>query len=164
MFFVATAPLNAEGHVNCSPKGGASSSVILDESRFVYQDYTGSGIETIAHLRENGRIVVMFCAFDGSPRIVRLHGRGEVVAESHPRYQELLDHFPPHAGTGTRAFIDVSVKRMSTSRGYAVPRYAFQDPRDILDKWTETKGEKGVRAYLQEHGRQGIDGLPALDP
>jgi hypothetical protein len=127
IFFVGTAPLSAAGHVNISPKGGDSFRV-LGPMEAVYQDYTGSGAETIAHLRENERIIVMFCAFDGPPKIVRLHGRGTVVTEEHPSYGRLLPLFPLHPGT--RAFIHIQITRVSDSCGYAVPFFSFQGPRD----------------------------------
>src|ERR1700755_2769721 len=117
IFFVATAPLDAEGHVNCSPKGGDCFR-ILGEHAVAYADYTGSGAETAAHLRENGRIVVMFCAFDGPPKIVRLHGYGTGIAADHPRFAEFAKLFPAHPGT--RAFIHVAVRRVSDSCGYSV--------------------------------------------
>src|SRR5205085_11314634 len=98
LFFVATAPLSQEGHVNCSPKGG-DSFCVLGPLEVVYQDYTGSGAETAAHLRENGRIVVMFCAFEGKPDIVRLHGEGEVLTPEHPDFAEMSARFPAHPGT-----------------------------------------------------------------
>src|SRR3990172_5766352 len=105
VFFVATAPLAQNGHVNCSPKGGDAFR-ILDPLTVAYQDLTGSGAETIAHLRENGRIVIMFCAFDGPPRIVRLHGRGEALTPSHPDFAALAARFPRHIGT--RALIRIT--------------------------------------------------------
>lgn len=121
LFFVATAPLTRDGHINCSPKGGDSFRV-LDPVTVAYQDLTGSGAETIAHLRENGRVVIMFCAFDGAPRIVRLHGRGEALAPGHADFASLAARFPQHLGT--RAFIRITVSRISDSCGYAVPTCA----------------------------------------
>src|SRR5579884_1838517 len=99
VFFVATAPSGPDGHVNCSPKGNRDDLAVLGEREVAYRDLTGSGVETIAHLRENGRIVIMLCSFSGPPRIVRLHGRGEVVTPGHPRFEELSAHFAPHLGT-----------------------------------------------------------------
>ncbi len=160
MFFVATAPLSAEGHVNCSPKGGDSFS-ILGPREIVYLDYTGSGAETIAHLRENRRIVIMFCAFSGPPKILRLHGLGEAIMEEHPRFPELTEQFPRHAGT--RSFVYVQVDRITDSCGYAVPLYEFKQPRDILDKWCERKSDEEIRAFRRKHGRVSIDGLPAMN-
>ena len=127
MFFVATAPLAASGHVNVSPKGGEAFKVI-GPNEVVYQDYTGSGAETAAHVRENGRIVIMFCAFTGPPKIVRLHGQGSVITPNHARYGALTDLFP--ANVGTRAFIHITVTRVSDSCGFSVPFYEFKGPRD----------------------------------
>src|ERR1051326_2484861 len=112
VFFVATAPSSAKGHINTSPKGG-NSFRILGPTEVAYQDFTGSGAETIAHLNENGRIVIMFCAFDGAPQIVRLHGSGTVLVRGHGRFSEFAARFPPHSGT--RAFIHVTVSRVSSS-------------------------------------------------
>ena len=159
IFFVATAPLTPNGHINTSPKGGDSFR-ILGPLSVAYQDYTGSGAETAAHLQENGRIVVMFCAFEGPPKIVRLHGRGEVIPAEHPRYAEMAALFPPHAGT--RCFISISVERVSDSCGYAVPHYDYCGPRDMLDKWTNSKSAEELRAYRHKHGQQSLDGLPAF--
>lgn len=159
LFFVATAPLSQEGHVNCSPKGGDAFRV-LGPREVVYQDYTGSGAETSAHLRENGRIVVMFCAFDGKPNIVRLHGNGRVLTPDSPQYRELTAHFPPNPGT--RALIHVQVTRVSTSCGYAVPTFDFRADRDILDKWATAKGDQGLREYRAAKNAESIDGLPAF--
>jgi hypothetical protein len=160
IFFVATAPLTSAGHVNCSPKGGDTFRV-LGPTEVVYQDYTGSGAETVAHLRENGRIVIMFCAFEGGPRIVRFHGRGQVVAENDPRFAELGALFPPHLGT--RAFILVNLTRISDSCGYSIPFYDYRAHRDTLDRWCENKGVEKVVAYRSENNRVSLDGLPAFD-
>ena len=118
MFFVGSAPLSAEGHVNVSPKGGEAFRV-LGPLEVAYLDYTGSGAETVAHVRENGRIVVMFCAYKGPPKIVRLHGRGHVVPAGTPEYEELARHFPENPGA--RAIIRVEVTRVANSCGYSVP-------------------------------------------
>ena len=144
MFFVATAPMGREGHVNCSPKGGDSFR-ILDPLTVAYQDLTGSGVETIAHLRENGRIVIMFCAFNGSPKILRLHGHGEVIKPDHSDFTSLAKAFPPNQGM--RAIIRVKVTRVSDSCGYAVPLYDFKAPREVIDKWVEEKGIAGLQEY-----------------
>jgi len=159
VFFVASAPLSADGHVNCSPKGGDTLRVI-DPRSVAYADYTGSGAETAAHVNENGRIVLMFCAFEGPPQIARLHGRAEVVEPSHPEYASLAGLFPSHPGV--RAIIRVAVSRISTSCGYAVPFMNYQADRDTLDRWTTSKGPEGVRAYRREKNKTSIDGLPAL--
>ncbi len=160
VFFVATAPLSKGRHVNCSPKGGDSFRVI-DPHTVVYQDLTGSGVETIAHLRENGRIVIMFCAFEGRPMIVRLHGRGEVITTGHSDFESLVSKFP--RTPGTRAIIRVKVTRVSDSCGYGVPFFNYQDGRDTLDQWAETKGTAGLEEYRTAKNSQSIDGLPALD-
>lgn len=160
VFFVATAPLAADGHVNASPKGGDSFRV-LTHSRVAYQDYTGSGAETIAHLRENGRIVVMFCAFEGPRRIVRLHGRGSVLEPSHPEFSGLARHFPKNPGT--RAIIRIDVQRIADSCGYGVPLFDYRGQRDTLDRWAQKKGTAGLEAYREEKNRRSIDGLPALE-
>jgi hypothetical protein len=161
VFFVATAPLSPDGHINISPKGGDSFRV-LGTTEVAYQDYTGSGAETAAHLRENSRIVVMFCSFDGPPQIVRLHGRGTVIASGHPRFAELASQFP--ANSGTRAFIHVTVTRVSSSCGYAVPLFDFRERRDTLDRWAINKGPEKLEEYRASKNQRSIDGLPAFDP
>ena len=160
VFFVATAPLGAEGHVNCSPKGNRDNLAVLGDRRVAYQDLTGSGVETIAHLRENGRIVVMFCAFTGPPRIVRLHGRGEAVEPGDPRHDELAAHFP--AEPAARAVVVVDVTRISDSCGYGVPVMAFEHHRENLDHWAATKGPDGLEAYRADKNAASLDGLPGL--
>jgi Pyridoxamine 5'-phosphate oxidase len=159
MFFVATAPLSADGHVNASPKGGDAFRV-LGPRQVAWLDVTGSGAETIAHLRENGRIVVMFCAFSGAPRIVRLHGRGEVLREGHADFSSLLALFLPHPGT--RSIIRVQVDRVSSSCGFGVPEYAFQGERVTLSKWAAGKGREGIAEYWARKNVRSLDGLPAL--
>ena len=160
VFFVATAPSGDDGHVNCSPKGNRDNLVVLGDHEVAYQDMTGSGVETIAHLRENGRIVLMFCTFEGPPRIVRLHGRGEVVTPGHPRFDELAGRFPPHLSF--RAVIRVDVERVSDSCGYGVPLMPFQEHRHNMDHWAEKKGAEGVTAYWAEKNAVSIDELPGL--
>jgi hypothetical protein len=160
VFFVATSPLAADGHINCSPKGGDCFRIV-DPCTVAYQDLTGSGAETIAHLRENGRIVIMFCAFAGSPKIVRLHGRGEVVDAGHEEFLSLSRLFPQNPGT--RAIIKVKIMRVSDSCGFAVPFFQYQGPRDALDQWASTKGEVKLKEYRRQKNVQSIDGLPALD-
>jgi hypothetical protein len=160
VFFVATAPLATNGHVNASPKGGDSFR-ILGPGEIAYQDYTGSGAETAAHLRENGRIVVMFCAFDDPPRIVRLHGRGTVVEPGHAKFTDLARHFPAHPAR--RSFIQVTVTRISTSCGHGVPLMEFRGPRDRIERWAASKGPAGLAEYRASKNRHSIDGLPAFD-
>ena len=160
MFFVATAPLAADGHLNLSPKG-LDSFRILGPREIAYVDLTGSGAETIAHLRENGRIVVMFCAFEGPPRIVRLHGRGVAVVPGDPDYDALVARFP--AILGTRAVIRIALDRIADSCGYAIPLLAYQGERDQLTAWAAHKGPDGLRAYRAEWNTKSIDGLPSLE-
>ena len=164
VFFVATAPLDAGGHVNCSPKGNRGELVVLDDRRAAYLDQTGSGIETVAHLRENGRIVLMACAFAGPPRIVRLHGRGEVVVAGDPRFAELRGRFsaPSAADVGARAVVVVTVDRVSDSCGYGVPLMAFEAHRDTMQAWADRKGVDGIASYQAEKNAVSIDGLPGI--
>jgi hypothetical protein len=159
VFFVSTAPLSATGHINCSPKG-LDSLRVLDPHTVAYQDLTGSGIETIAHVRENKRIVLMFCAFDGPPKIVRFHGTGSIITPDHPEFKNIAARF--HQQAGTRAYVQINVTRISDSCGYSVPVYEFKHDRDVLDKWTTIKGDKGLKEYRELKNTQSIDGLPGL--
>ena len=162
VFFVATAPLGAEGHVNCSPKGNRGEFAILGPHSVAYLDQTGSGSETIAHLRENGRIVVMFCAFAGPPRIVRFHGRGECIPIGDSRFSELATHFSADVGVGARSVISIEVERVSDSCGYGVPFMDFRSHRPTMDQWATRKGEEGIHDYWVEMNQNSIDGLPSL--
>ena len=159
LFFVATAPLSAAAHINVSPKG-LDTLRVLGPLTVAYLDYVGSGAETIAHLRENGRIVLMLCAFQGSPRIVRFHGRGEVLEPQDQGFEELRGLFP--AGPAGRALIRISIDRIADSCGFGVPLYAFEGQRSQLPDWAERKGEDGILEYQQDKNRVSIDGLPAL--
>lgn len=159
VFFVATAPSGPGGHVNLSPKG-LDTFAVLDERRVAYLDLTGSGVETIAHLRDDGRITIMFCAFEGSPTILRLYGRGEAIPVDDPRAQQFLAGFKPYPGA--RSVIVVDVERVSTSCGYAVPFMAFERERDRLVEWAENKGDDGIVEYRAEKNAASIDGLPGL--
>jgi Pyridoxamine 5'-phosphate oxidase len=159
MFFVATAPQGDEGLINCSPKG-LDTFRILDDQTVAYLDLTGSGVETIAHLKENGRIVIMFCAFEGAPNIVRLYGKGSVLEMDHPDFAELLPLFPELPGV--RSIIRVAVNRVSDSCGFAVPRYRYQADRDALIKYAENKGPAGMATYRAQKNRRSLDGLPGL--
>lgn len=159
MFFVATAPLGAEGHVNLSPKG-YDSLVVLDSRRVAWLDLGGSGAETMAHLRENGRITLMFCAFEGPANIVRLYGRGRSIAFGEPGFAELKALFPTFERA--RAIVDVEIERISDSCGWGVPFLAFKGEREQLrrhvdhrpfDEWAERRYEANAAS---------IDGLPAL--
>ncbi len=158
VFFVATAPLAADGHVNVSPKGHDTFRV-LGPRVVAYLYLTGRGVETMAHVRENGRLVIMFCAFEGPPKIVRLHGRAEVIERDTPAFAALSPLFPPLGGV--RGIVRMDVERISDSCGYAVPRYEYVGERDQLAKWTERKGD--LSAYRREKNARSIDGLPGLD-
>ncbi|MCB9879457.1 MAG: pyridoxamine 5'-phosphate oxidase family protein [Planctomycetes bacterium] len=160
VFFVATAPSGAGGHVNCSPKGGDTLRV-LGPTTIAYVDYTGSGVETIAHLRDNGRICVMLCAFDGPPRILRLHGTGAVVLPDDARFADLLSRFG-RAPLGVRAVVVVEIDRVARSCGYGVPRMAFEVERRELTEWGEKKGSEGVARYWRDKNARSIDGLPGV--
>ena len=160
VFFVATAPLSRSGHINISPKGGEALRVI-GPMDVVYQDYTGSGAETAAHVRENGRIVIMFCAFEGPPKIVRLHGTGTLITPENEKFEELTACFP--ANPGTRAFIRVRVTRVSSSCGYSVPFFDFRGQRDTLDRWATTQGPENLKAYRARKNEKSIDGLAAFE-
>ncbi len=149
VFFVATAPSEG-GRVNVSPKGPIDTLHVVDGHTVEYVDHIGSGAETIAHLRDNGRICLMLCAFDGPPRIVRLPGRGEVVPAA-------------DVGDGTRGTIRVEVDRISDSCGYGVPLMEYVGGRPQRDAWIARKGADGLRAYVGEKNAVSIDGLPAVD-
>jgi hypothetical protein len=159
VFFVATAPLAGDGHVNCSPKG-LESFAILGPREVAYVDLVGSGIETVAHLRENGRIAFLFCAFEGPPRILRLHGRGEVVEPGDPEWEPLARRLPRHPQA--RAIVRARLTRIADSCGYGVPLHRYEGQRTQLAEWAERKGEAGLRTYVEEHGARSLDGLPAL--
>ena len=160
MFFVATAPRADDGLVNCSPRG-MDTFRILDGNTVAWLDLTGSGAETIAHLRENGRICVMFCAFEGGPNIVRLQGRGEALMHDSEAFAELAKRFP--ALPGARAIVTVDVTRIADSCGYSVPRMRYEGDRDTLVAWAERKGDDGLAAYRARKNRRSLDGLPAID-
>jgi Pyridoxamine 5'-phosphate oxidase len=159
VFFVATAPLGEDGHINLSPKGTLGTFRVLDPSTVAYLDLTGSGAETLAHLRENGRITLMFCAFDGPPQIVRLWGTGAPVLPSSPSFAALAGSFPDHPGI--RSVIRVAVSRVADSCGYAVPRMSLDSERDILDLANAKKGPARLASYRVARNAHSIDGLPA---
>ena len=172
VFFVATAPCLGPdgdgGHVNVSPKGYADTFAILGPASVAYLDLTGSGAETIAHLRQNGRITVMFCSFERQPKILRLYGTGTVVLPGTDEFESLLTHFPA-AGLGSnpasqRAIIRVELDRISDSCGYAVPRMELVEERDVLVRSDQRKTAEQLAAYRAEKNSVSIDGLPALDP
>jgi len=159
LFFVATAPLAADGHVNLSPKG-LDSLRILGPREIAYLDLTGSGIETLAHLRENGRVVFMFCAFEGRPRILRLHGRGEALEPGDARYAALRGRFPQLPGE--RAIIRVDVQRIADSCGWGVPLYHFEAERDQLVRFAEQLPPEKMAAAKKKWNAKSLDGLPGL--
>jgi hypothetical protein len=159
LFFVASAP-SSGGHVNVSPKG-LDTLRIIDGRTLVYLDYVGSGAETIAHLRDNERIVLMLCAFEGPPKIVRLHGRGETIQPQQKDYHTLRSLFS--TADYARAIIRVHVERISDSCGYGVPLYRFQGHRTQLPAWAERKGEDGLVEYQIKNNRESIDGLPGVN-
>ncbi|OAA29388.1 Pyridoxamine 5'-phosphate oxidase [Frankia sp. EI5c] len=166
LFFVASAPLSADGRINLSPKGRDGSLTVLDELTVAYLDFGGSHAETIAHLRENRRITLMWCAFDGPPKILRIHGEGEPVFRDDPRWPDLLARFPTgqtEAG-GLRSIIVVRARTVSDSCGYAVPLMEYQQERDLHTRYFDRKGEDEFAAYCERavHNRTSIDGLPAL--
>ena len=169
LFFVGTAPAGADGHVNVSPKGPIGTLKVLDPLTVAYLDKVGSGAETIAHLRENGRIVVMLCAFEGPPRIVRLHGQGEIVLPADPDFEELLQagFDEPQAPEDRRAIIRVRVTRVADSCGYGVPLmdYAGERPHQAKSsaKRVRVHGPDAYVAYQREHNAESIDGLPAVE-
>lgn len=160
IFFVATAPASLGGFINMSPKG-LDSLRIVDERTVVYVDLVGSGIETVAHLKENGRIVLMFCAFEGPPKIVRLHGRGDVIEPDHTEFESLRTLFPEY--TGLRSIIRVRCTRISDSCGFGVPFYEFQEQRPQLSDWAERKGAEKLAEYQRQKNARSIDGLPGLN-
>ena len=159
IFFVSTAPLSADGLVNCSPKG-LDSFRILDEMTVAYLDLTGSGVETIAHVKENQRITIMFCALNGAPNIVRFQGKGEVFAVGSPEFERLKSQFPAYSGI--RSIIKINVTRVSDSCGYAVPKYEYIGDRDTLLRWADKKGNEGVKEYQAAKNRESLDGLVGL--
>ena len=159
MFFVATAPLANDGLINCSPKG-MDTFRILGPREVAYLDLTGSGIETAAHCRENGRVVFMFCAFEGPPQIVRLHGTGEVYPIGSTEYDSFSARFPVYIGS--RAIVRVRLTRISDSCGFGVPQYRYGGDRNTLVRWSESKGEAALTQYRQAKNARSVDGLPGL--
>ena len=159
VFFVATAPLSSDGHVNLSPKG-LDTFRILGTKTVAYLDVIGSGVETIAHLKENGRIVLMFCAFQGPSNIVRIYGRGRAVEPQVAEFPEIAAKFPKYQST--RSIIVVDVRRISDSCGYGVPLMKYEGERSQLHLWAEKKGPEGLKTYRQQKNRQSIDGLPGV--
>ena len=159
LFFVATAPLGPDGRVNVSPKG-YDSLVVLDERRVAWLDLGGSGAETLAHLRENGRITLMFCALEGAANIVRLHGRGRAVAFGEPGFPELMSLFPSFERA--RAVVTVDIERVSDSCGWGVPVYEFKGERDQLKRYVDHRPFEEWAERRYQANAVSIDGLPAL--
>ena len=159
VFFVASAPLDAAGHVNVSPKG-LGTLRILGPNTVAYLDLTGSGIETVAHLKENGRIVLMFCSFQGPPKILRLHGRGRVVESGDSEFAKLASNFC--SNDGTRTIILIEVSRISDSCGFGVPLMEFQKQRDQLTAWARKLGTEGLKTYRRDKNSKSIDSRPGL--
>lgn len=157
LFFVGSAPLSEEGHVNLSPKGHDAFR-ILSANRVAYLDMTGSGNETSAHILENGRVTIMFCAFDGAPMIMKLYGKGSVILPDSSEWEELYPLFTPLPGA--RQIIAIAIHKVLTSCGYAVPFMAYTGERDTLQRWSNQKGEEGLQQYRQEKNSVSIDGLP----
>jgi hypothetical protein len=170
VFFVATAPSGADGHVNVSPKGGAGMFRVTGPLGFAYVDMVGSGIETVAHLRDNGRICVMFASFEGPPKILRLHGTGRVVQQADPEFAALLAGFDVDDGQrkAIRSIVSVDVTRVADACGYQVPRMDYVAERDQLVRYADNRirkeGPDAVRAYVTENNAESIDGLRGLDP
>ncbi|GAB3840734.1 pyridoxamine 5'-phosphate oxidase family protein [Micromonospora andamanensis] len=166
MFFTATAPLAGDGTVNLSPKGLRGCLAVLDEQTVAYLDFAGSNAETIAHLRENGRITLMWCAFSGPPNIVRVHGRGEPVFRDDPRFPDLLAHFPDidTAQHGLRAIIVVHARLIRDTCGYAVPLMTYDTDRDLHARRFSREDDTSLDAYFAGKAdiATSIDGLPGL--
>jgi predicted pyridoxine 5'-phosphate oxidase superfamily flavin-nucleotide-binding protein len=162
VFFVGTAPSGDDGHVNVSPKGLTDGTfVVVDDHTVAYHDLTASGAETIAHLRENGRVVVMFCSFERSPDVVRLHGRGRVVSVYDDEFATWSSYFEDNPAA--RAVVVVDVERVSSSCGFALPVASGWERRDLLTPNMQRRGADGVVAYRKQKNRVSIDGLPAFD-
>ena len=160
MFFVATAPRSDAGLVNCSPKG-LDTLRILGPRQLAYLDVGGSGIETVAHVKENGRIVIMLCAFEGVPRIVRFHGRGEVIERGHPDFDRLLREFPPPPVC--RAIVRIAVTRIADSCGWGVPLYDYRGQRHDIARAVAGRTADQLAAQAARQNRTSLDGLPGLD-
>ena len=159
LFFVGTAPLSEDGHVNISPKG-MDSLRVLNNKTVAYLDVTGSGVETISHIKENGRLVFMFCAFDGKPLILRLHGLGTVLEASDEEFQSLRDQF--NDLPGVRSIIKLDITRIADSCGWNVPLYTYEGTRDYYQNFADKLGDKGIREGQLASNMRSIDGLPGL--
>jgi hypothetical protein len=171
VFFVATAPCLTPdgdgGHVNLSPKGSRDTFAVLGPRTVAYLDLTGSGAETIAHLRQNGQITIMFCSFTHEAKVLRLYGDGQVALPGSARWDELAVRFPRTVDaaelTNERAIIVVELQRIADSCGYAVPVMDLAHERDVLDRWAAKKTAAELASYRADHNAVSIDGLPALD-
>jgi Pyridoxamine 5'-phosphate oxidase len=161
MFFVATAPSEG-GRINLSPKGYRDTFAVLDDHTVAYLDLFGSGVETIAHLRDNGRITLMFCSFTRNSRILRLFGTGRVVRPDDAEFSSVRTHFA-ELHPGVRAAIVVDVERIADACGYAVPYYQLVDERPVLDAFHAKASEEKYAQQIAHRNRHSIDGLPALD-
>ncbi len=164
VFFVASAPLAADGHVNLSPKGREGTLAVLDDLTLAYLDFGGSHAETVAHLRENGRVTLMWCAFTGPPKVLRIHGRGEPVFRDDPRWPGLIGHFAAADGPGARSIVLVHATMVSDSCGFAVPFMDYREERTQHSEFFGRKSEPEFAAYCatKPHNRTSIDGLPAI--
>jgi hypothetical protein len=162
MFFVATAPSGSDGRVNVSPKGMRGTFAVLGEHRVAYLDWIGSGAETIAHLRDNGRITIMFCAFEGPPNVVRLHGQGRYVRAEEPGFAEAAAPFELPDTVGLRGVVTVEVGRVSDSCGFSVPYLSYQGDRDLLVSYWDHRDTEYADDYRVRKNTTSIDGLPAL--
>jgi hypothetical protein len=170
MFFVGSAPLDEDGHVNISPKGPIETLRVLDPHTVAYLDFVGSGAETVAHVRENGRIVIMFCAFEGPPRILRLHGQGRIVTAADSEFDELAESCgfsDPPTPEARRAIVVVDVQRVADSCGYGVPLMSYEGQRPHMELWAAKKvrvgGPEALLDYQRENNSVSLDGLPAVD-
>ncbi len=159
VFFVGSTPNDPDGHLNISPKG-LDTFRILGPRTVAYQDLAGSGIETVAHLRENRRLTIMFCAFEGAPMILRLHGRGRIVEPGDPEWDDLVERFPSQPGT--RSVVVLDLDRIADSCGFAVPVYEYRRERTQLADWSRHKGPAGLEQYKAAKNRNSIDGLDGL--
>jgi len=170
MFFVGTAPSGDSGHVNISPKGGEGTLQVLGPKELAYVDLFGSGIETVAHLKQNGRIVVMFCAFAGAPKVLRVHGRGEVLEMADPRFADVFARFSltDEMVPSVRSIIRIDVERVADSCGYVVPELTLKQERKALyktaDAWIRQRGDDAIQQYCDVNNGESIDGIPGLTP
>jgi hypothetical protein len=163
LFFVGSSPLSANGHINVSPKG-LDAFRVLGPQQVAYLDLTGSGAETAAHVMENQRLTIMFCAFSGPPKILRLYCRARVITRVSQEWPSLIKRFPSHPGQ--RQVIVGDIEFVQTSCGYAVPEMKLVSQRETLTRWSEAKGEEALAEYRRTHNRMSLDGLetPVTDP